>query len=256
MAAAVPRAEIALSRRSRRRPWNRTPSSSASPSRSAWPATSSPRSMPWGSTSAGPWSERRSGPARSASSSCTSAFWRSWWPWSWAASSSSARSTRASARTCRIRPRGPSPGPSSSSPSGSSSPRLSGTAGGRQTPGGGEHRVEPGARLNGIGIDHGNRDVPALRRAPHDLGATAEQLRPHAARRLVDDAPDRRVHDLLHQPLEPRTVYGRDRFLVAGGGAHEPEHERHVGNLVEDGPHTIGVGDGALQSGHGDLVHG
>src|SRR5436190_21317357 len=101
----------------------------------------------------------------------------------------------------------------------------------------GGHCVDPLLHLTWVGVDDRNRDPPPLSGRPHYLGASRQQVLPDAARRLVDEAPDRRIDDLLQQPLEPWAVESPDRVLVSNRRAQEPEHQGHALDLVQYRPH-------------------
>ena len=74
--------------------------------------------------------------------------------------------------------------------------------------------------------------------SPRPPAASAASTRSGAGRgagRLVDEPAHRRVDELLHEPLEPRPVNRGDRLGLARRRAEQPEDERHVGDVVEDG---------------------
>jgi hypothetical protein len=85
-------------------------------------------------------------------------------------------------------------------------------------------------------------------------GATLELGPRHPPSSFVDEAAHRRIDQVLHQALQPRAVDGRDRLGLADSRAEQPEHHRHVPNLIEDGRDPIGVGHHRFQAGGQDAL--
>ena len=102
------------------------------------------------------------------------------------------------------------------------------------------------------------RPRPGSASAPPPRGRSRRHARDAgcgtAPRRLVDEAPHRRVDQLLQQALEPRAVDRRDRLRLAAGRAEQPEDQRDVADQVEDDAGAIRVGERRLDPARLDLL--
>src|SRR4051795_8377886 len=81
----------------------------------------------------------------------------------------------------------------------------------------------PDVRVRRILAEDRVGDLRVLARLAHGLRPRLEDGIGNAARRLVDEAADRRVDRALEEHLKTRGVQRDERLLAARGRAHEPD---------------------------------